>query len=95
MTKETGPFSIYRVDDGGEIVWAIAEDPEKARAISREYLRGDGPLDNEILDDEEITVLPMDKKLTLRNDEDDSKETLTVAGWILRNGPGFLATTCV
>lgn len=98
-TRRKLDLKVFLVDDGGEYVWAICTDPEEARAISREYLRGDGDEDNEVMDPEIITELPMDRKLTLTNDEDDDSAdapevTLTCAEWILRQGEGFLATTC-
>lgn len=94
-------LKVFRVDDGGEVVWAIADDLEKARAISREWLRdsqhaeGTPEYSEEYPDAEEITELPMDKVMTIDDDEGHgTKRTLTCAEWIADQGEGFLATTC-
>jgi len=93
-TTKTDGLRVYEVDDGGELVWAITDDPEKARAISREYLRGDGETDNEILEPEEILELPMDAVLEIRDDDTGELWQRTCAEWIAKSGEGFLATTC-
>ena len=89
-------LKIYLVEDGGECVWAITDDPEKARAISREYLRDSEDPDE--YDPEDITELPMDIRLSLTNEDEEDGEigerTLTCAEWIADQGEGFLATTC-
>lgn len=93
-------LKVFQVSDGGECVWVITDDPDKARAISREYLRDSEHPEDYEGDDEEITELPMDKTLSLWWDEDHisdggSKITRTCAEWIADQGEGFLATTCI
>ncbi len=85
-------FSVY---DGGECVWAITDDPEKARTISREYLRDSAHPEDYEGEDESITEMLPDAPLTLTiSDDDPTKVTRTCAEWIADQGEGFLATTC-
>lgn len=91
---------VFAVYDGGECVWAITDGPEKARAISREYLRDSAHPEDYEGEDEEITEMKMDAKLSLWWDENHisdggSKITRTCAEWIKDQGDGFLATTCI
>ena len=85
-------LKIYLVEDGGECVWAITDDPEKARSISREYLRDSDDPDE--YDPENITELPMDLRLSLTNEDEEDGEvgerTLTCADgrvWGIRVRP--------
>ena len=92
-------LKVFQVKDGGEILWAITTDAEKARKISREYLRDSEHPEDYLDEDEDILELPMDKVLTFHWEEDhisdgSTKRTFTCAEWIQDQGEGFLGTTC-
>lgn len=89
----TTTLKLFRVDDGGESVWAITDDPEKARAISRQYLR-DSEHPEDCDDEETIRELDPSEMLSIRDDEDGTLQKQTVAEWIEAEGEGFLCTTC-
>lgn len=93
-------LKCFVVEDGGEFVWAISDNPEQARKISREYMRGDATPKELGLEpddiEESITELPMEAELTLTSEDGPAPaiRTLTAAEWIAEQGEGFLATTC-
>lgn len=83
----TNELRVWRIDDGAEVHRVIAGSKEEAIAEARE-------LDMcEDEDDFTVSEVPGDQLLTVRED-DGTKETMTCAQWVEKNGQGFLCSTC-
>ncbi len=78
---------LYR----NEMEWYVAPTLEAAVAVAREWQSVQCGIGDEDLD-LDLRQEPDDKPMTLIDEDDNTKETLTCAEWAAQHGGGFFTT---